>query len=50
MKMGEGITGWVAENRQPVAIAERAYEDSRFKFFNELPEDRFEVFLVGSDG
>lgn len=45
MKMGEGITGWVAQNRQPVAIAERAYEDSRFKRFNELPEDRFESLL-----
>jgi uroporphyrinogen-III synthase len=45
MKMGEGITGWVAENRQPVAIADHAYEDFRFKLFNELPEDRFESFL-----
>jgi uroporphyrinogen-III synthase len=45
MKMGEGITGWVGENRHPVAIRERAYEDSRFKLFNELPEDRFESFL-----
>ena len=45
IKIGEGITGWVAENRQPVAVAERAYEDFRFRLFNELPEDRFESFL-----
>src|ERR1700689_1033670 len=45
VKMGQGITGWVAENREPVAIAERAYQDSRFKLFNDLPEDRFEAFL-----
>lgn len=45
MKAGQGITGWVAENLEPVAIAERAYLDDRFKIFNELPEDRFEAFL-----
>lgn len=45
MKMGQGITGWVAENREPVVIDERAHEDFRFKLFNELPEDRFEAFL-----
>jgi uroporphyrinogen-III synthase len=43
--MGEDITGWVAENRQPAAIAERAHEDFRFKLFNELPEDRIQSFL-----
>jgi uroporphyrinogen-III synthase len=45
IKIGQGITGWVAENQQPVVIDEGAYEDSRFKLFNELPEDRFEAFL-----
>lgn len=45
MKVGQGITGWVAERREPVIVAKRAYEDSRFKLFNELPEDRFETFL-----
>lgn len=42
---GEGITGWVAANRAPVAIAERAYDDPRFKVFRALPEDRYEAFL-----
>jgi FixJ family two-component response regulator len=45
VKMGEGITGWVAEHREPVVITESAHSDPRFKLFNELPEDRFEGFL-----
>ncbi|HTZ98890.1 MAG TPA: GAF domain-containing protein [Candidatus Aquilonibacter sp.] len=45
MKLGQGITGWVAERREPVVIAEDAHRDPRFKLFNELPEDRFEAFL-----
>jgi uroporphyrinogen-III synthase len=45
MKVGQGITGWVAKHRTPVAIANGAYKDPRFQFFNELPEDRFEGFL-----
>jgi uroporphyrinogen-III synthase len=45
LKLGQGITGWVAEHRQPVAIAANAYGDQRFRAFNELPEDRFEAFL-----
>jgi uroporphyrinogen-III synthase len=43
--LGEGITGWVAKNRQPVAVACNAFQDTRFQFFNELPEDRYEAFL-----
>jgi uroporphyrinogen-III synthase len=43
--LGEGITGWVAKNRQPVAVARNAFQDPRFQFFNELPEDRYEAFL-----
>ncbi|MDD5109849.1 MAG: ANTAR domain-containing protein [Patescibacteria group bacterium] len=45
MKFGEGITGWVAEEKRTVAIARRAYDDPRFKQFNALPEDRYEAFL-----
>lgn len=45
LKLGEGITGWVASHKQPVAIAKDATEDSRFKFFHNLPEDRYEAFL-----
>jgi uroporphyrinogen-III synthase len=45
LQLGEGITGWVAKNRQPVAVARNAFHDPRFQFFNELPEDRYEAFL-----
>jgi signal transduction protein with GAF and PtsI domain len=45
VKVGEGITGWVAQEAQPVAIARHAGRDSRFKLFNSLPEDRYEAFL-----
>jgi uroporphyrinogen-III synthase len=45
MKLGEGITGWVAETKKTVAISTKAYEDKRFKLFSGLPEDKFEGFL-----
>ncbi|MFA5021681.1 MAG: GAF and ANTAR domain-containing protein [Patescibacteria group bacterium] len=45
MKVGEGITGWVAETKKSVAIFSKAYEDKRFKLFSSLPEDKFEGFL-----
>jgi signal transduction protein with GAF and PtsI domain len=45
LKVGQGITGWVAQHRQPVAVSRGAANDTRFQFFNELPEDRFEAFL-----
>src|ERR1700722_4380390 len=45
LKVGEGITGWVAENQQTVAIGVNAWKDPRFKVFSDLPEDRFESFL-----
>src|SRR5262245_52292546 len=36
VKVGEGITGWVAQEVQPVAIARHAGKDSRFKLFHTL--------------
>ena len=45
MRMGQGITGWVAEHRKPVAIARNTMQDPRFLAFTELPEDQFEAFL-----
>jgi uroporphyrinogen-III synthase len=45
LRLGQGITGWVAEHRQPVAVARHAAQDPRFQFFGELPEDRYEAFL-----
>jgi uroporphyrinogen-III synthase len=45
LRLGQGITGWVAENGEPVAVSENARSDPRFEFFQELPEDSFEAFL-----
>lgn len=43
--MGEGVTGWVAENRSVVALAANAASDPRFKRFLDLVEDTYEAFL-----
>lgn len=45
LKIGEGITGWVAEENKPVTIKKRAYLDPRFKSFDVLPEDKYEAFF-----
>ncbi len=46
LKVGEGLTGWVAKNVKPLAIKEGAYSDPRFKAFDVLPEDKYEAFLA----
>jgi uroporphyrinogen-III synthase len=43
--VGQGITGWVAEHREPVAIPSNASDDPRFMIFRNLPEDHFEAIL-----
>jgi signal transduction protein with GAF and PtsI domain len=45
ISLGQGITGWVAENCQTVAIPCHAATDPRFRIFHDLPEDLFEAFL-----
>ena len=45
LKLDEGLTGWVARERRLVSISRDAYNDPRFKFFKDLPQDRFESFL-----
>jgi uroporphyrinogen-III synthase len=45
LRVGQGITGWVAKHHEPVAIPEKAAHDPRFQFFHELPEDSYEAFL-----
>jgi len=45
LRVGQGITGWVAEHKEPVVVAEKAALDARFQFFHELPEDSYEAFL-----
>lgn len=45
LRVGQGITGWVAQHGEPVAVGRHAFQDPRFQVFNELPEDRYEAFL-----
>lgn len=45
MKIGEGVTGWVAEHKSIVALSEKAADDNRFKRFPALVEDTYEAFL-----
>jgi uroporphyrinogen-III synthase len=45
LRMGQGITGWVAEHKKPVAISSGASQDPRFQSVQGLPEDSFEAFL-----
>lgn len=46
LRIGQGITGWVAEQKRPVALSSNTSMDPRFQFFDELPEDRFEAILA----
>ncbi|MBX5495881.1 MAG: GAF domain-containing protein [Bryobacteraceae bacterium] len=45
LRMDEGLTGWVARERRLLAISREAYQDPRFKYFRDLPEDTYEAFL-----
>lgn len=45
MKMGEGITGWVAAHRSAVVLSRNASADVRFKTFSSLQEDTYEALL-----
>ena len=45
LRLNEGLTGWVARERRLLAISREAYNDSRFKYFKDLPQDTFEAFL-----
>jgi len=41
LKFGEGITGWVARERQPVVLPKDAFSDARHKPIPELKSDRY---------
>jgi uroporphyrinogen-III synthase len=45
MKVGEGVTGWVAEHRSPVALSANAPSDIRFKHIRQLIEDTYQALL-----
>jgi two-component system, sensor histidine kinase PdtaS len=46
LRPGEGITGSAAAERAPVALAEKAHLDPRFKEFPNLPEEQYESILA----
>jgi signal transduction protein with GAF and PtsI domain len=45
LKLGEGLTGWVARERRLLSISRESYLDPRFRRFTDLPEDTYEAFL-----
>ncbi len=45
LKVGEGITGWAARERKPVAVSRNAFADHRFKYFPEIHEEQYESIL-----
>ncbi len=45
LRLGEGLTGWVARQKRLVAISREAYRDPRAKLFHELPEDTYEAIV-----
>ena len=45
LRLGEGLTGWVARERRLLSISREAFADPRFKLFTDLPEDTYEAFL-----
>ena len=45
IRMGEGITGWVAAHKASVALADGAWADARFKRIDSLQEDTYQAFL-----
>ena len=46
LKVGEGITGWVARELQPVALEREAYRDPRFKDLALVKMGRLSVMPV----
>ncbi len=45
IKMGQGVTGWVAQHQSIVALASNASADARFIPFRGLVEDTYQAFL-----
>jgi len=45
MKVGEGVTGWVAQQQTPVALSREAWRDERFKPVPNLVQDSYHSML-----
>ncbi len=46
LNIGEGIAGTAAKQKKIVAINKDAMKDQRYKFFQGLPEDKFQAILA----
>ena len=44
LPLGKGVTGWVAQHKEPLALNE-ALQDPRFVYFPEIEEERFQSML-----
>lgn len=45
LALGEGVSGWVAEHREPVVIAYNKWADKRYKYIPALGGDRYTSML-----
>ena len=45
LRIGEGVTGWVAKEKKPLSLESKAYRDQRFKSFASLEDEQYEAFL-----
>src|SRR3989442_3244827 len=45
IRLGEGVTGWVAEHKSSVALESKAAADKRFKQFPALIDGTYETVL-----
>jgi uroporphyrinogen-III synthase len=45
LNVGEGIAGWVVQQKSVVALSNRAFADPRFKNFTTLVEDTYEALI-----
>ena len=45
LNLGEGIAGWVAQQKSALALSHNAFADPRFKHFTTLIEDTYEALV-----
>lgn len=45
LRVGEGLTGWVAQHKEAVMLGHDAQHDPRFRFVPELQEDKYQSIL-----
>jgi len=45
LRVGEGLVGWTAKQGEPIAL-EQARQDSRYRYFPETGEERYESLLA----